>query len=63
MTKQSDPRTGETVFRLAGITRAEPDEFLFKVPSEYSIKDENFGFKVMEDKRMLEEKIRRPEER
>lgn len=57
MTKQSDPRSGETIFRLAGITRAEPDEFLFKVPSEYTIKDENFGFRVME------EKVRRPEDR
>lgn len=57
MTKQSDPRFGETIFRLAGVTRAEPDEFLFKVPSEYTIKDENFGFRVME------EKVRRPEER
>ena len=57
MTKQSDPRFGETVFRLAGITRAEPDEYLFKVPSEYTVKDENFGFKVME------EKVRRPEDR
>ncbi|MBI1765044.1 MAG: energy transducer TonB [Acidobacteria bacterium] len=57
MTKQSDPRYGETVFRLANLTRAEPDEYLFKVPSEYTIKDENFGFRVMEDK------VRRPEER
>jgi TonB family protein len=57
MTKQSDPRYGETIFRLAGLTRAEPDEYLFKVPSEYTIKDENFGFKVME------ERVRRPEDR
>jgi TonB family protein len=57
MTKQSDPRFGETIFRLAGLTRAEPDEFLFKVPSEYTVKDENFGF------RLMEEKVRRPEDR
>jgi TonB family protein len=57
MTKQSDPRFGETIFRLAGLTRAEPDEYLFKVPSDYAVKDENFGFKVME------EKVRRPEDR
>lgn len=56
MTKQSDPRYGETVFRLAGLTRTEPDEYLFKVPSDYTIKDENFGFRV-------EEKVRRPEDR
>ncbi len=57
MTKQTDPRHGETVFRLANLLRVEPDEYLFKVPSEYTIKDENFGFRVME------EKVRRPEER
>ncbi len=57
MTKQSDPRHGETVFRLANLLRVEPDEYLFKVPSEYTIKDENFGYRVQE------EKVRRPEER
>lgn len=51
--KQSDPRYGETVFRLAGILRTEPDEYLFKVPSDYTIKDDPVGYRV------LEEKIRR----
>lgn len=58
LSKQIDPRFGETVIRLAGIVRAEPDETLFRVPSDYTVKDENVGFRVME----VEEKLRRPEE-
>jgi TonB family protein len=56
LSKQSDPRYGETVVRLANILRVEPDEHLFRVPAEYTIKDD-IGFRVME------EKIRRQEER
>jgi TonB family protein len=55
MTKQSDPRYGETVVRLASILRVEPDEYLFKVPAEFTIKDD-IGFRVME------ERVRRPEQ-
>jgi TonB family protein len=38
MTKQSDPRFGETVYRLANIDRSEPDKSLFQVPADYTIK-------------------------
>jgi hypothetical protein len=48
--KQSDPRFGETVYRLAGIMRAEPDEYLFKVPSDYTVKDDPLGYRVLEDR-------------
>jgi hypothetical protein len=34
LTKHSDPRTGETVYRLVNIVRAEPDASLFVVPAE-----------------------------
>lgn len=33
--RYSDPRTGETVYRLANIKRTEPAADLFKVPEEY----------------------------
>ena len=33
--RYSDPRTGETVYRLANIRRTEPAADLFKVPEEY----------------------------
>jgi hypothetical protein len=39
MTKHSDPRTGETVYRLQSVVRAEPDRSLFTVPSDYTLKE------------------------
>ena len=36
--RYSDPRTGETVYRLANIRRTEPAADLFKVPEEYKTK-------------------------
>lgn len=36
--RHNDPRTGETVYRLAGIKRGEPAAQLFKVPEEYSLR-------------------------
>jgi len=37
MTRHSDPRTGETTYRLRDILRAEPDPSLFTVPPDYTI--------------------------
>jgi hypothetical protein len=37
--KRSDPRFGETVFRLTNIKRGEPDPSLFTVPSNFTIKN------------------------
>jgi len=39
MTRHSDPRSGETVYRLTNINRSEPDHSLFEVPSDYQIKE------------------------
>jgi hypothetical protein len=39
MTKHSDPRFGETVYRLTNISRTEPDASLFHVPADYKITD------------------------
>jgi hypothetical protein len=33
--RHSDPRTGESVYRLASIRRGEPAPDLFKVPEDY----------------------------
>ncbi len=49
MTKHSDPRTGETTYRLTGINRAEPDQSLFQVPSDYTIDERR---KVIEEVRV-----------
>ena len=39
MTKHSDPRSGETVFQVTNLTRANPDPSLFQVPADYQIKE------------------------
>lgn len=38
-TKHSDPRSGDTVFRLENLKREEPAAALFGVPSDYTVKD------------------------
>jgi hypothetical protein len=37
MTRHSDPRSGDTTYRLRNILRAEPDPALFAVPADYQI--------------------------
>ena len=39
LTRHSDPRTGESSYRLMNIVRAEPDRSLFMVPADYTVKD------------------------
>jgi hypothetical protein len=39
MTRQNDPRTGETVFRLTNVKLGEPDASLFQVPAGYQVTD------------------------
>jgi hypothetical protein len=39
MTRHSDPRSGDTTYRLTNIVRAGPDPSLFMVPPDYTVKD------------------------
>ncbi len=39
MTRHSDPRFGETTYKLTNINRTEPAKSLFEVPSDYTIKE------------------------
>ena len=39
LTRHSDPRVGETTYRLTNISLAEPDRSLFQVPSDYTIEE------------------------
>jgi hypothetical protein len=41
--KTTDPRFGETIYRLTNINRAEPDRSLFEVPVDYTIKESANG--------------------
>jgi len=44
MSKNSDPRMGETTYRLTNIARSEPDPSLFQIPADYTVKEGGFGF-------------------
>jgi hypothetical protein len=44
LSKRSDPRTGETTFRLANVSRAEPPRTLFDVPVDYKVSERARGF-------------------
>jgi hypothetical protein len=43
LSKNSDPRMGETTYRLTNIVRSEPDPALFQVPADYTV-NEGRGF-------------------
>jgi len=40
MTRNLDPRSGETVYRLTNIKRGEPSADLFRVPTDYKVRNE-----------------------
>jgi hypothetical protein len=39
MTKHSDPRSGDTIYRLTNVIQAEPHRSLFEVPPDYTLKE------------------------
>jgi hypothetical protein len=39
MSRHSDPRYGESTYKLTNINRNEPDHSLFEVPSDYTVKE------------------------
>ena len=55
-----DPRSGDTVYRLTNIVRAEPPPDLFTVPSDYRIVD--LQKQVDQAKRQLEERTIRADQ-
>jgi hypothetical protein len=57
MTKHSDPRTGETIYRLTNINRLEPAKELFELPAGYTVTE---GYKKTFDQAMPP-KVRKPE--
>jgi hypothetical protein len=66
MSKNSDPRMGETTYRLTNIDRSEPDPSLFQVPPDYTIQEGGFGPKIIPPelprKLEMERRSRRPNE-
>jgi hypothetical protein len=51
MTKHSDPRSGETNFRLSNINRASPPSYMFEVPADYVVKSGPFPAALRVEKR------------
>lgn len=47
MTKTTDPRFGETTYRLGSIVRADQPKSLFEVPADYKVEEPNVNIKVM----------------
>ncbi len=47
LSKRSDPRFGETVYRLTNVKRGEPDAALFQVPGDFTTQQEPPGPKRM----------------
>ncbi len=39
LSKRSDPRFGETIYKVTNIVRAEPEATLFQVPNDYTLKE------------------------
>ena len=46
MTRHSDPRFGETTYKLTNINRSEPARSLFEVPAGYTVKEGQIGPKI-----------------
>jgi hypothetical protein len=46
MSRHSDPRTGESTYRLTGITRDEPARSLFEIPADYKIEEHSPNIRV-----------------
>ena len=50
MSKHSDPRFGETSYRLTNIKRGDQDHSLFEVPSDYTIQEPTLRPTMMKKK-------------
>ncbi len=43
ISRTSDPRSGDSVYKLTNVSRAEPDRSLFEVPADYHVTEEGRG--------------------
>jgi hypothetical protein len=46
--KRSDPRSGETVYKLTNIQRSEPSPTLFEVPADYTVNENTGNMKMIQ---------------
>jgi len=45
--RRNDPRSGETIYRLINVVRAEPPDALFTVPAGYEIQEGKLAFRIL----------------
>ena len=53
MSKQSDPRFGETTYRLANLSRGEPSPQLFEIPSDFKVIDAGANRDMIIERKMI----------
>lgn len=58
MTRHSDPRSGESTYRLTNISRTEPAKSVFEVPGDYTVKE---GMPGQPNVMQIQPRVRKPE--
>jgi hypothetical protein len=53
MSKQSDPRFGETTYRLTNLTRAEPAPQLFEIPADFKVIEPPINREMMIERKIV----------
>ena len=53
MSRQSDPRFGDTTYRLTNLTRAEPSPQLFEIPSDFTVVDPSANRPVVIERKIV----------
>ncbi len=53
MSRQSDPRFGETTYRLTNITRGEPSPDLFEVPADFKVVEPGINGDMIIERKMI----------
>ena len=46
LSRNNDPRSGESIVRVTNISRTEPDPTLFRPPADYQVVEENGPFTI-----------------
>ena len=57
MSRQSDPRFGETTYRLTNLTRAEPSPQLFEIPADFTIVDPGANRDMVIERKMVKMRL------
>ena len=53
MSKQSDPRFGETTYRLTNLSRAEPSAELFQIPGDFKVMEPGTNHDMIIERKII----------